>query len=120
MVNDTDFPKTGRCIENIGRVYSHLKHKTILGFKSLFLDITDGKSQFILNFAILGEKGKKNNYSMSDKELVARFTKDRDEASAVMTRVEEYKESKIQLMIAMIKRAIKKGIRYREDMGHHP
>jgi len=72
MVDDTDFPKTERRIENIGRVYSHLRHRTILGFKSLLLGITDGKSQFILDFAILGEKGKKNNFSMSDKELTAR------------------------------------------------
>lgn len=112
MVDDTDFPKTGRRIENIGRVYSLLGHKTILGFKSLFLGITDGKSQFILDFAILGEKGRKNNFSMSDKELESRFTKDRDEASPVVTRAKEYGESKIQLMITMIKRAIRKGIRF--------
>lgn len=112
MVDDTDFPKTGRRIENIGRVYSLLGHKTILGFKSLFLGITDGKSQFILDFAILGEKGRKNNFSMSDKELESRFTKDRDEASPVITRAKEYGESKIQLMITMIKRAIRKGIRF--------
>ena len=112
MVDDTDFPKTGRRIENIVRVYSHLGHKAILGFKSLFLGITDGKSQFILDFAILGEKGRKNNFSMSDKELESRFTKDRNEASPVITRAKEYGESKIQLMITMIKRAIRKGIRF--------
>jgi hypothetical protein len=92
MVDDTDFPKTGRRIENFGRVYSHLGHKTILGFKSLFLGITDGKSQFILDFAILGEKGKKNYFSMSDKELELRYTKDRDEASPVITQAKEYGE----------------------------
>ena len=36
MVDDTDFPKTGRRMENIGRVHSHLEHRSILGFKALF------------------------------------------------------------------------------------
>ena len=29
MVDDTDFPKTGRRMENIGRVHSHLEHRSI-------------------------------------------------------------------------------------------
>jgi hypothetical protein len=47
--------------------------------------ITDGKSQFVLDFAILGEKGKKNNFSMSDKVLESRFTNDRDEMVVYIT-----------------------------------
>lgn len=35
MIDDTDFPKTGRRMENIGRVHSHLEHRSILGFKDL-------------------------------------------------------------------------------------
>ena len=111
-VDDADFSKPGRRIKNIGWVYSHLRHKTILDFKSLFPGITDGKSRFVLDFAILGEKGKKNNFSMSDKELESRYTKDRDEAFPVIMRAKEYEESKIRLMITMIKRAIGKGIRF--------
>ena len=56
MIDDTDFPKTGRRMENIGRVHSHLEHRSILGFKALFLGITDGISQMLVDFAILGEK----------------------------------------------------------------
>lgn len=112
MVDDTDFPKTGKRIENIGRVFSHVHHKTILGFKSLFLGITDGKSQFILDFAILGEEGKNKNYSMSAKDLAARFVKNRDEESPVEARMSEYKQSKIHMMIVMITRAIRKGVRF--------
>ena len=29
MVDDTDLPKTGRRMENIGRVHSHLEHRSI-------------------------------------------------------------------------------------------
>ncbi len=112
MVDDTDFPKTGKRIENIGRVFSHVHHKAILGFKSLFLGITDGKSQFILDFAILGEEGKNKNYSMSAKDLTARFVKKRGEESPVEARISEYKQSKIHMMIVMITRAIRKGVRF--------
>lgn len=113
IVDDTDYPKTGRRIENIGKVYSHLQNRCILGFKALFLAITDGKSQMILDFAILGEKGKKENFGMSVKEIKQRFTKKRNEEDSLQDRIKEYSQKKTDLMIEMIKRAIKKGIRFR-------
>lgn len=113
IVDDTDFPKTGRCIENIGRVHSHVQNKCILGFKALFLAITNGTSQLILDFALLGEKGKKGNYGMSDKELQQRFTKKRDDEDALQERIKEYSTKNTELTIEMIKRAISKGFRFR-------
>lgn len=113
IVDDTDYPKAGRRIENIGRVYSHVHHKCILGFKALFLAVTDGTSQMILDFAILSEKGKKGNYGMSHRELQQRFTKERDKDSALQERLNEYYQKKTDLMISMIRRAIRKNIRFR-------
>ena len=122
IVDDTDYPKTGRCIENIGRVHSHVQNKCILGFKALFLAITDGTSQMILDFALLGEKGKKGNFGMSGRELEQRFTKERDKQDALQERINEYTAKKTDLMIDMIKRAINKGVRFRyvlADSGLH-
>lgn len=113
MIDDTDFPKTGRRMENIGRVHSHLEHRSILGFKALFLGITDGISQMLLDFSILGEKGRKGNYGMSEKELSKRFCKERGEDVALQTRLGEYSMSKIDLAIEMIRRAIKQKINFR-------
>jgi len=113
MVDDTDFPKTGRHMENIGRVHSHLEHRSILGFKALFLGITDGISQMLLDFCILGEKGRKGNYGMSGKELSRRYSIERDEDTAIQTRLDEYSTSKIDLTIEMIRRAVKHKIRFR-------
>ena len=113
IVDDTDYPKTGRRFEYIGRVHSHVQHRSILGFQALFLAITDGTSQMILNFALLGEKGRKGNFGMSAKELKDRFTKPRDEQDALQERINEYTASKISLMIDMIKLAIGKGIKFR-------
>lgn len=112
IFDDTDYPKTGRRIENIGRVHSHLMHKSILGFKALFMGITDGTSQMLLDYALLGEKGSKGNYGMSNKELNRRFTKERDDEIALEERIEEYSMSKIDLMTGMIKRAISKKIHF--------
>ena len=113
MIDDTDFPKTGRCMENIGRVHSHLEHRSILGFKALFLGITDGISQMLLDFCILGEKGRKGKYGMSEKELSKRYSIERDEDTAIQTRLDEYSMSKIGLTIEMIRRAVKHKIRFR-------
>lgn len=113
MIDDTDFPKTGRRMENIGRVHSHLEHRSILGFKALFLGITDGISQTLLDFAILGEKGRKGNYGMSERELSKRFSKERDADAAIHTRLDEYSMSKIDLAVEMIRGAIKHKIRFR-------
>lgn len=106
MIDDTDFPKTGRRMKNIGRVHSHLKHRSILGFKALFLGITDGISQMLLDFAIVGEKGRKGNYGMSEKELSRRYSTERDADAAIQTRLGEYAMSKIDPAIEMIGRAI--------------
>ena len=113
IVDDTDYPKTGRRMENIGRVFSHVHHRCILGFKALFLAVTDGTTQMLLDFALLGEKGKDGKFGMSDEELARRFTKGRDSGDALQERIDEYTAKKTDLMIAMIRRAIRKGVRFR-------
>ncbi|MFR9535106.1 MAG: transposase [Rikenellaceae bacterium] len=113
IVDDTDQPKRGFCIENIGRVHSHLEHKSILGFKALVVAITDGASQMLLDFALVGEKGKRGDYGLSEKKREARFSKLRDADCALNERVNELSTSKIELMKSMIARAIKRGVKFR-------
>lgn len=113
MIDDTDFPKTDRRLESIGRVYSHVAHKSILGIKALFLGITGGKTQMLLDFALFGEKGKNGNFGISQKEVDIRFSKERPEDCPVQERMDEYTWSNISLIIAMINTAIKKKIKFR-------
>lgn len=54
MVDDTDYPKRGIQTEMIGKVFSHVEHKMILGFKGLFLCITDGATQMLMDFCLVG------------------------------------------------------------------
>ncbi len=57
IIDDTDAPKSGRKCELIGKVFSHIEHKTILGYKCLTLLYTDGLSQLMLDFSLHGEEG---------------------------------------------------------------
>lgn len=111
ILDDTDHEKAGRTIEKIGRVHSHLSHKAVLGFKCLCMAITDGISQLLLDFDIVGEKGKKGNYGMSAKELERRRSTDHD-SEALRERERAYDMSKIDLAKEMIRRAIRRGVKF--------
>lgn len=111
ILDDTDHEKTGRTIEKIGRVHSHLAHKAVLGFKCLCMAATDGVSQILLDFALVGEKGKNGNYGMSVRELGRRHTTEHD-SDTLREREKEYDMSKIELAKQMIRRAIRKGIKF--------
>ena len=112
MVDDTDYPKRGIQTELIGKIYSHVTHSMMLGFKGLFIGITDGVSQMLLDFALVGEEGKNGNYGLKQKQLDARFSKEHGKESHTAKRIEEYNQSKIALMIEMIRRIIKRKIHF--------
>ena len=105
--------RRGRTNENILRVYSHLEHKSILGFKALFMAVTDGYSQIILDFALIGGKGKSGKHGMTDKEIKSRHEYNRDSGIwAYEFSVNKYGLSKIELAKQMIRRAIKRGVKF--------
>lgn len=112
VFDDTDFPKTGKSMELIGKVFSHVAHKMILGYKALYMTITDGKSMMALDFAILGEKGKKGDQNMKKKDLDGRFTRERKDDDHAKLRMDEYFQSKIDLMIEMIDRAVSRKFKF--------
>ena len=113
IIDDTDAPKSGRKCELIGKVFSHIEHKTILGYKCLTLLYTDGLSQLMLDFSLHGEEGRKpdRKQGLSDKERKARFIEDHS-GEAVEERIKEYTMKKTDKAIEMVKYAIKRGIRF--------
>ena len=42
IIDDTDLPKTGRQIELVSKIFSHVTHTVNLGFKGLFMGYHDG------------------------------------------------------------------------------
>ena len=108
IVDDTDMPKSGRKGEMLGRVYSHVeKRGSILGHKGLFLCRTDGRTQMLIDFTLLGEKGRVTSrpQGLSKKDIDARFSKVRDAESKVQKRKEEYFQDKISSMKKMLSHA---------------
>lgn len=114
IVDDTDLRKEGKCFELVGRIFSHVSHKSIIGFKGLFLAFHDGKSLFGLDFSSHGEKGKnkKKPYGLNKSQLDKRFSKKRVAGKPNKIRHDEYFESKIDNLLAMVRSAINQGIRF--------
>ena len=111
VIDDTDLAKTGKTIEFIGRIFNHVTHKCILGFKMLTLSYWDGKSLIAADFSLHREAGKSGNFGMSKKELRAQFSKKRDKDSPSFKRVVELDKKKTEVAVSMIKRAVKNGMK---------
>ena len=113
IIDDTDAPKSGRKSELIGKVFSHLEHKSILGYKCLTLLLSDGLSQLFLDFSLHGEEGRKPNkkQGLTDKQRSERFSADYT-GQSVEERIKEYTMKKTDKAIEMVKYAIKRGIRF--------
>ena len=113
IIDDTDAPKSGRKSELIGKVFSHIQHKSILGYKCLTLLLSDGMSQLFLDFSLHGEEGRKpdKKQGLTDMQRKARYSKDYS-GEVVEERIKEYTMSKIEKSIEMVKYAIKRGIRF--------
>lgn len=114
IIDDTDLPKTGRQIELIGKIFSHVTHTSNLGFKGLFMGYHDGKSFFSLDFSLHGEKGKNQNkpFGLTPAQSKKRYSKKRDKSSKGSERTDDYFLTKIESMINMIRLAITKGVRF--------
>lgn len=113
IIDDTDTPKSGKHTELIGRVWSHVLQRSILGYKCLTLLLSDGTSQLMLDFSLHGEKGKKEDkvQGLTAKERNARFSEDHS-GQAVEDRIKEYSMKKTEKAVGMVKYAIKRGIRF--------
>lgn len=114
IIDDTDLHKTGRHIEFLGRIFSHVTRTSILGFKGLVMAYHDGKSLFALDAALHCEKGKNNKkpYGLTPTQAKERFSKKRAKESISKKRTQECFTTKIDSMISMIRHAITKGIRF--------
>jgi hypothetical protein len=114
VADDTDLPKTGKHMELMGRVHSHVLGISRLGFKGLFLARTGGKTQTILDVAVLGEEGKDPNkpHGMTKEQISKQYTKERDKESCGQQRKEEYDIDKQTMLRNMITHVIKKGQRF--------
>lgn len=112
IVDDSDLHKTGFKMELIGKIYSHVQQKCILGYKALVMCWSDGRTQYAVDMSLHGEMGKVEGkeQGLTAKQRAKRFSKGRDENTHIATRKTEYFMGKGQELIEMVKRAIKSKI----------
>jgi hypothetical protein len=111
IIDDTDIPKRGKCMEMIGKIFSHVSHSFQLGYKSLNLAYWSGKHLLHVDFSYHVEMGKKNNQGFKAKELKARYYKRRNSQSAGSRRFSELIKKKTMIAQSMIRRAIRQGFK---------
>jgi hypothetical protein len=113
IFDDTTLEKTGKKIERIGRVWDHVKQRSVLGFKLLVMLYWDGKSSIPLDFSIHSEKGQKESrpYGMSKKELRRQFSKKRVREAESRKRIKELDTDKITMMLRMFYTAVYRCLR---------
>ena len=114
ILDDTDFPKTGKKIEHVGRIHSHSPKGSLLGIKALVLGYWDGKSFFGLDFSLKKEQGKNEDrpFGLTKKEIKAQFKKKRVALTPGKQRVDELLVNKIDNGISLITRAYKRAIKF--------
>ena len=114
IADDTDLPKTGRRIEMIGKIFSHVHQKYILGYKSLMLCWSDGRTRLMLDVSLHGEMGKTQGkeQGLSATERKDRYSCERDKESQTAKREKEYFMNKGEKLIEKVKRAIKAKIQF--------
>lgn len=111
IVDDTDFEKTSYKTEHVSRIWSHSLHRTILGFKALFVGYWDGKSFFALDFSLHKEKGKnaKTPFGLTPKQKSRQYQMTKDAGSPAETRENELTQSKTAMAIQIVISIIRSG-----------
>lgn len=113
IFDDTTVEKSGKKIEYLGRVWDHVKQRSVLGFKILVMLYWDGKSSIPLDFSLHREKGKREThpYGMTKKDLRGQYSKKRVKESESCKRIKELDTNKITMMIKMFYSAVYRCLR---------
>jgi hypothetical protein len=111
IADDTTLEKTGNTIEGIGKVFDHVTRRLVLGYKMLVLGYWDGKSFIGIDFTVHRERGKNPNkaFGLTAKEQKKQFNKKRDTNQPSYIRKKELDNSKLDMLIEMLNRAVKHG-----------
>ena len=112
IADDTAFEKRGKKLEGISRVHNHVFHRSMLGFKGLFLAYWDSMNFIPIDFSLHNEIGKnpQKPFGLKPEELKSRYKKDRLTNLPGTGRFDEIRTTKIKSIINMISNAIRKGI----------
>ena len=101
-------------MESIGKIFSHVHQKCILGYKALMLCWSDGRTQFMLDFSLHGEMGKieGKEQGLTSAQRKARYERQRDKDSHISKRKNEYFMGKGGKLLKMVKDAIQNKVSF--------
>jgi len=113
VFDDSDLPKTGRCIEKVSRIWDHVSRRYILGFKLLAMGYWDGASFIPLDFSLHRERGRNVDkpFGLKKKEYRKQYRKKRKNGTHSWDRAREADSSKIESALKMFWRAISQGVK---------
>lgn len=111
IVDDTDIPKRGKCMEMIGKIFSHVEGSYPLGFKNLIFGYWSDKTILFVDFSTHIEARKNGMQGLSKQEITKRYSKTRPTGSHGSARIQECLDKKTDSLIAMLKRVLKHPVK---------
>jgi len=112
IFDDTEITKTGKAIEGVSKIHSHVSHKYIFGYKLLVAGYWNGSVFIPVDFSFHREN--KNNkikkYGLSKKEYKKQKKTKRAKGSHVLARFKELNLKKNDMIIKMFKRVNQRKI----------
>jgi predicted nucleic acid-binding Zn finger protein len=113
VFDDTLLEKTGKKIEKVSRMWDHVSHRFVLGFKLLLLGYWEGTSFIPLDFSLHRERGKNKEkpFGLTKKEFKKQYKKGRERGGFANERCREADQSKISCAVKMFRRAIAQGFK---------
>jgi len=104
IIDDSSHPRnSSKKVELLAKVYDHVAHKYFKGFRLLPLCWSDGNSLIPVDFALLSSNKAENRYQNIDAKI--------DKRSCGYKRRLEAISKSTELLVPMLKRAFKKGIK---------
>ena len=112
IFDDTNIPKTGKAIEGISKIYNHVTHIFIFGYKLLVAGYWNGSIFIPVDFSFHREN--KNNkikkYGLSKKEYNKQKKIKRAKGTPVSSRFKELNLKKNDMIVKMFKRVNQRKI----------
>ncbi len=112
IFDDTTISKTGKTIEGVSKVYDHITHRFVLGFKLLVAGYWNGSVFIPVDFSFHREnkKSKTKKYGLTNKERKNQHKTTREKGTPVVKRFKELNAKKIDIILEMFKRINRRKI----------
>jgi len=106
IFDDTDIGKRGKKIEGISKIFDHVDHRFIFGFKLLVAGYWNGSVFIPVDFSFHRENkdNKKNKYGLTKKQRKQQKKTKRDKGLPVAKRFKELNSKKTDMLVDMFKR----------------